>query len=264
MRIPIRTSRWAIWARRTASLALPLEVIPVLMHRERMIASDSFAILFALGLVLAAIAVIVSLIAFVRLWQSGFRGWGRTFLGLILGAALVSPAVIATSWAMSYPLANDVTTTGPVPSLAIARNPYAQRLSTKETAEIFPNAAARTYPLDPDTVFLLAARLINERQWEARIRREPVPPAIPGRIHALAMTLLGFRDEVALLIDWAEDDGTLVTMRSASLFGMNDLGVNGQRIEAFLTDLDTAVTEAKRETPIIEGLTPGSGVSADE
>ena len=263
MRIPIRTSRWAVWARRTASLALPLEVIPVLMHRERMIASDSFAVLFTLGLVLAAIAVIVSLIAFVRLWQSGFRGWGRTFLGLVLGAALVSPAVIAGSWAMAYPMANDVTTTGPVPSLAIARNPYALRLSAEETAQVFPNAAARTYPLDPDTVFLLAARLVNERQWEARIRREPVPPGNTGRIHALAMTLLGFRDEVAILIARTEE-GTQVAMRSASLFGMNDLGVNGQRIEAFLADLDTAVTEAQREAPIIEGLTPGSGVSADQ
>ena len=264
MRIPIRTSRWAIWARRTASLALPLEVIPVLMHRERMIASDSFAILFALGLVLALAAVLISLISFVRLWQSGFRGWGRTFFGLFLGAALVSPAVFGLSWAMSYPMANDVTTNGPMPSLAIARNPYAQRLSAEETAKVYPNAVARTYPLDSDTVFLLAARLVKERQWEARIRREPVPPANTGRIHALAMTLLGFRDEVALLISRADEDGTLVTMRSASLFGMSDLGVNGKRIETFLTDLDTAVTEAQREAPIIEGLTPGAGASADE
>jgi hypothetical protein len=35
MRILIRTSKWAIWARRFGSLALPLAAIPVLMHRER-------------------------------------------------------------------------------------------------------------------------------------------------------------------------------------------------------------------------------------
>ena len=258
MRIPIRTSRWAIWARRTASLALPIEVIPIFMHRERMIPSDSFAILFGLGLVLAFIAVIVSLIAFVRLWQSGFRGWGRTFLGLILGGALLSPAVVGMSWAMTYPLANDVVTTGPEPSLAIVHNPYRLRLSRSETARFFPNAVARTYPLDPDTLFELVDKLVTARQWEARIRRDPVSATNPGRIHALAMTMLGFRDEVALLIDKA-DNGAEVSMRSASVFGMHDLGANGLRIEAFLTDLDTAVTEALREAPIIEGLTPGEG-----
>ena len=47
-------------------------------------------------------------------------------------------------------------------------------------------------------------------------------------------------------------------VRSASQFGLDDLGTNGQRIEAFLTDLDTAVTEAQRQAPIIEGLTPGA------
>ena len=76
------------------------------------------------------------------------------------------------------------------------------------------------------------------------------------------MTLVGFRDEVAILINWAEDGSTLVSMRSASLFGLDDLGANGLRIEAFLTDLDTAVTEAQRQEPIFDGLTPGADEDA--
>ncbi|MBU1175238.1 MAG: DUF1499 domain-containing protein [Alphaproteobacteria bacterium] len=257
MRIPIRTSRWAIWARRIASLALPLEVIPVLMHRERMIGSDAFTLLFAIGLALAALAVAVSIIALMRLWQSGFRGWSRTLQALLLGLFLVAPAGIAISWAVTYPPTNDVATLGPLPELAIARNPLAHRLAEAETLRAFPNAVARTYPMAPGDVFDLAVGLVTERQWEARIRRRPVAPAYQGRIHALAMTLLGFRDEVAILIDWTES-GTIVSMRSASLFGVDDLGTNGKRIEAFLIDLDAAVTEAQRRAPIIEGLTPGS------
>lgn len=263
MRIPIRTSRWAIWARRVASIALPIEVIPVFMHRERMIASDAFTILFGIGLALAALAIIVSLIAFGRLWQSGFKGWSRTLQAFVLGVVLIAPAGVGLTWALTYPPTNDVTTNGPLPALTIARNPIGYRLSAEETFRAFPNAVARTYPLPPDRVFDLAVGLVTDRQWESRIRRKPVSPAYPGRIHALAMTLLGFRDEVAILIDWAEDGDALVTMRSASLFGLDDLGANGLRIEAFLTDLDTAVTEAQRQEPIFDGLTPGTGEDAE-
>ena len=37
MRILVRTSRWAIWARRLGNFALPLAVIPILMHRAEAI-----------------------------------------------------------------------------------------------------------------------------------------------------------------------------------------------------------------------------------
>ena len=50
MRILIRTSKWAIWARRFGSFAVPLTVIPVFMHREQMIASSDFVIIEAIPL----------------------------------------------------------------------------------------------------------------------------------------------------------------------------------------------------------------------
>ena len=123
MRIPIRTSRWAIWARRIASIALPIEVIPVFMHRERVIASDAFTILFGIGLALAALAIIVSLIAFARLWQSGFRGWSRTLQAFVLGGILLAPAGVGMTWAVTYPPTNDVATNGPLPALTMVTTP---------------------------------------------------------------------------------------------------------------------------------------------
>ena len=42
MRILIRTSKWAVWARRFGALALPLALIPVLLHRGRLITQREF------------------------------------------------------------------------------------------------------------------------------------------------------------------------------------------------------------------------------
>jgi hypothetical protein len=262
MRIAIRTSRWAIWARRIASLALPIEIISVFMHRQRMIPSDTFTLLFGLGLILAVLAIIVSVVAFVRLWRTGFRGWAHTLEALVLGLVLASPIAIAAHLALTYPPTSDVATNGTLPMLVIAERSEDGVLLQQETARAFPSAVARSYPLPPDQVFVLIARLALEQKWEIRVKRRPVAPAYSGRLHALAMTWLGYRDEVAVVVAWA-GEGSVVSMRSASLYGIDDLGANGQRIEAFLTDLDRAVTEAQRQGPIFEGLTPGDAYPDD-
>lgn len=53
-------------------------------------------------------------------------------------------------------------------------------------------------------------------------------------------TVMGFSDDVVVrIID--EDEGALVDMRSASRWGVHDLGANASRIKAFLRDLDAAL-----------------------
>lgn len=225
------------------------------MHREHMIASDTFTLLFAVGLGLALLAILVSLIAFVRLWQTGFRGWGHTFQALLGGLVLIAPLGIAVYWADIYPRANDVATSGPLPELILDENKSDTPLAAKERAEAFPTAVARTYALPPDRVLALVAALVSDRQWDTRLRREPVAPSTPGRMNALAMTLFGYRDEVGFLVSWTAE-GSIVSMRSASLYGLSDLGANGRRIEAFLAALDKATLEAQRQGPIRDAPTP--------
>ena len=57
MRILIRTSKWAIWSRRFGSLALPLMVLPVFLHRERLISSTDFFVVEAVAMLVAALAL---------------------------------------------------------------------------------------------------------------------------------------------------------------------------------------------------------------
>ena len=94
MRLLVRTSRWAVWARRLGSFALPLAIIPVLMHRGSAIGTDTFEIVEAgddpRG---ARPALITSIIAFVRIWITGDEGWGRAITGLIFSLACFIPSV---------------------------------------------------------------------------------------------------------------------------------------------------------------------------
>ena len=87
MRILVRTSQWAIWARRIGSFAIPLAVIPVFMHRSGAIASSAFEVTEAVAVGFALLAFILSVGAFARIWTTGDRGWGRAVTGLLLSLA---------------------------------------------------------------------------------------------------------------------------------------------------------------------------------
>src|SRR3569832_375109 len=76
MRILVRTSKWAVWARRFGALALPLAAIPVLLHRGHLITSDNFLAVEAVAMAVAVAAVAMAIVAFVRLWFTGDQGWG--------------------------------------------------------------------------------------------------------------------------------------------------------------------------------------------
>lgn len=72
------------------------------------------------------------------------------------------------------------------------------------------------------------------RDWS----RAEVVAAEDRYVHAIVETpLLGFRDDVELLID--PDDG-VIHVRSASRVGYSDLGTNRRRVERLREELETA------------------------
>ena len=78
-----------------------------------------------------------------------------------------------------------------------------------------------------------AVMLITDREWKlVAINRDQ------GRIEATeTLAWFGFKDDVILRFT-EMTDGTRVDMRSKSRIGRGDVGVNAQRIEDFLDDLE--------------------------
>ncbi|WP_240232516.1 DUF1499 domain-containing protein [Devosia lacusdianchii] len=253
MRILIRTSKWAIWARRLGSVAVPLVVISVLLHRLRLMTSDLFLVAAAVAGAMALLAVLVSMVALARLWQTGDRGWGKALWGLAFGLICLLPYAWYGALALRYPAVTDIATTdrGPMPLVfepGTAAMPPPKLLSRSEMALVFPNVETRTYPLGLAQTFVLAHRLVDENGWDIKLERDPATGAAVGQINAQIVTLPGWREEVVIRVT-GDLANSAVDMRSASLNALHDFGSNGQRIEAFLSALDDAVTTLLRDNP---------------
>ena len=255
MRILIRTSKWAVLARRLGSLAIPLTIVPVFMHRERFLESSVFLVVAAFACAVAALAVLSALIALVRLWHTGDQGWGKALSGLFFGLVCLAPFAYYGSQALRYPIVTDVATAprGELPLIfePDTINMQAPRvLGAQEQQRFFPNATTRTYPLDALQLFAIVEHLVEAQGWDIRQRREPGIGGSPGRINARIVTLAGWREEAVLRVQ-ATPQGASVDMRSASIGAVHDLGSNGQRISQFLIALDGEVTAFMRDNPNI-------------
>jgi hypothetical protein len=251
MRILIRTSKWAIWARRFGSLALPLAVVPVFMHRERMITSDDFHVIELVAMGVAALALVLALGAFVRLWVTGDHGWGKAVTGLIFSLICLAPAVFLFMQTVRYPAISDITTDfARPPGLVSQVETELVTAAWRPAIEAaFPNARNRAYPIEAGQMYAFVAALVDTRGWEPRARREPQTPLAEGQINSIATTLLGWRDEVAIRIQ-GNAQGSVIAMRSTALHVGPDFGENGRRIEEFLIALDQRVTEMLRNAPL--------------
>ena len=249
-RIVRRTSRLARWSRRLAGFALPLIVLPVWLHRTRLLNSTAFQIVFALAVVLAFLAVLLGIAAYVRIWRTGDHGWGKSTFGIVLGLACLSPLAYGAVMASRYPLTNDVTTDPRLPLAMIVHSTAPTRpeggASFARVQAAFPAARPRLYSSEPEAVFEQVMQLVGQREWDVRVAR-PVDLSGEGQVNAMAMTFMGWRDEVAIRVTRTLD-GARVDMRSASLNGVHDLGVNGRRIEEFLQELDQMVQRKDGDT----------------
>lgn len=249
MRILIRTSRLAIWSRRLGAFALPLVVIPVIMHRAEIIDSEMFLFLGTIGLVLGALAILTGLGALMRLWHTGDKGWGRAIAGLGLGILCLAPLAYALVQTERYPLADDFTTSpGQKLSLQWVKTASEKRIAADRAVlrKAFPNVIERTYQIGVNQAFGLVEKLVAERRWQVVARQQPELETPEGTLNVLEVTLLGWRDEAVIRVIGGPGRAN-VAMRSASEAGIPDLGRNGARIEEFLVALDDAVTEALRE-----------------
>ncbi len=244
MRIIIRTSKLASWSRRLGSIALPIFVLSIIMHRSQSITSETFHLLISISFIIASLALITSLISLVQLWFSGDKGWSRAFVGLTLGIICLSPLAYASIQAQKYPDVSDVST-NPELNLSLIQN-TSNKLKTKtlldqrELLTYFPNMVARNYQISGEELYNFALEQISQLKWQIINSQTLSANNKTAQINAIDTTLFGWRDEIAILII-ENEFGASIEMRSASKLAKNDLGKNGKRIETFLVNLDAAV-----------------------
>ncbi len=103
-------SRLAAWSRRLALFALAVAALSIVIVRSGLLEIVPALATFAAALIFAALAVLLSLPAYVVIWRHGRTGLGSAISGMVLGLLLlVYPAYLGYK-ATKLPPISDITT----------------------------------------------------------------------------------------------------------------------------------------------------------
>jgi len=264
-------SRLAVWARRIALFSLVATVIAVIVVRSGALEIVPALSTLAGALMLAVVAILLALGAFVVIWFEGAAGLPQALSALFIGLALIAyPAYLGIK-ASRLPAIYDITTDpiDPPQFDAIARlrprdaNPiayeglYAADQQHTAYADIEPDLTDST----AQEAYDAAMKVIAKRKWRVVDARPPqaalpaanarTPPSASrdGRIEAIARTpILGFRDDVVVRVR-ATSDGARIDVRSASRYGRHDFGTNAARVRNLIGDIDDVLALPQKPAP---------------
>lgn len=178
--------------------------------------------------------------------DSGFSVKAMILTGFLLTLLISATAIYWQYRAQSVPPIHDISTDtqSPPEFVAMTRlradapNPpeYAGEETAQQQREAYPNIQPLIVDEPVQEVIDEIVVLISEREWElVSINRKD------GRVEATEkLAWFGFKDDVVFRVT-ETDDGTRVDMRSKSRIGRSDVGVNADRIEQFLRDLEAKI-----------------------
>jgi uncharacterized protein (DUF1499 family) len=240
-------SRPATWSPKLAWFALVVTALAAAMIRfGRIDYQSGFAVLGA-GIAIALLAVALSFIGFVRIWQEGRRGLGSAILGLIVAALVLAyPGFMALKAATLPAIADVSTDTEDPPAFSRSRAalearegrvpPEPSPQSRELQREAYVQIAPLTLDIGPDEAFGLVRKAADNLGWQVI---EAVPPGGRiglGRLEAVKRSLvLKMPDDITVRIR-PRVDGTRIDIRSASRVGSHDLGSNAAHIRDFLEE----------------------------
>jgi len=248
-------SRLAVWARRVAGFAVAVLLLAIVIVRGGIL--EIIPSLAAVGgaFILAFIAMLLALAAFVVIWREGLQGFGMAMTAMLVGIAILGYPAYLGAKAYRLPAIADITTDpiDPPRFEAIARlrsrdaNPivYAGLRAAELQRTAYPNIEPLVVATTPQQAFDSAVEVINKRKWRIVDARAPQAARRDGRIEAVARTpILGFRDDVVVRVR-PDPDGARIDIRSTSRYGRHDFGTNAARVNALSEAIDEAVDNLK-------------------
>ncbi|MGZ8410682.1 MAG: DUF1499 domain-containing protein [Hyphomicrobium sp.] len=270
----------SLWCSRLAVFALVLIAATLLLHRFFGLPTAVALNLVGAGILLAAIAVLLGVIAGIGVWRTGRSGAARIILGMSLGLAVLALPVTIVLAARSYPTINDLTTDVRDPPAFQALAPLRSGMANPAAypGEGFAARQAAAYPdlvpLDVNRpapeVFDLVIDALKRLQMTIVAEQEPTDENPVGRAEAVDRTLiLGFYDDIAVRVTPVgdlSDPRARIDLRSSSRYGRSDFGANAQRLRSIMREIVArleATVPAPGEVPSANKRTLKPGQSAD-
>jgi uncharacterized protein (DUF1499 family) len=215
------------------------------------------------GLALAVVAILLAFGAGIVIWREGIGGVREAIVAFLVGIALIAYPLYLGAKAYRLPAIYDVTTDpiDPPRFEVIARlrprdaHPvtYAGLYAAEQQRASYSDIEPDLTDSSPQEAYEAALKVIAKRKWAIVNERPPHGAGSrDGHIEAIARTLiLGFREDVAVRVR-ATPDGARIDVRSASRYGLHDLGENAARVSALISDIDdvlAAPQPEKKEPP---------------
>ncbi|WP_243372161.1 DUF1499 domain-containing protein [Microvirga solisilvae] len=249
-------SRPAKWSPTLAWFALVVTVLSALLIRFGRIDYQSGFVAMGFGLAMALIAVGLSLVAFIRIWQEGRRGFASAIKGLVLAVLVLGYPAFMGLKAVTLPAINDVSTdTEDPPAFSRSRaaldarggrvppdvSPEARELQREAYVQIAP----LTLDIAPEDAFPLVRKAAENLGWQIVEAAPPGGRSGVGRLEAVDRSfLLKMPDDITVRVR-PRVDGTRIDIRSASRVGHHDLGANAARVRKFLEEASNLALAVK-------------------
>ncbi|NBJ11405.1 DUF1499 domain-containing protein [Microvirga arsenatis] len=240
-------SRPAKWSPKLAWFALAVTILAVLLIRFGRIDYQSGFTVLGAGVVIALVAVVLSLMGFIRIWQEGRRGLGSAIRGLILATIVLAYPGFMALKAATLPPISDVSTDTEDPPLFSRSRAALQARDGRVPPDVPPEVremqrasyvqiAPLTLDIGPDEAFAIVRKAAENLGWQVV---EAVPPGGRvglGRLEAVDRSrILKMPYDITVRVR-PRVDGTRIDIRSASRFGSHDLGANAAHIRDFLEE----------------------------
>lgn len=249
-------TRAAVWSRRLAWFSLAVTLMAVALVRLGRVEFTAGTVAVAAGLGVALVAVVLSAMAYRRIWAEGRRGLRSAIWGMVLALLVLAyPGWFALK-GLTLPVLNDITTDIENPP-SFSRSAAALEARDgrvppdlppelrRKQRDAYPQIAPLSLDLAPDDAFELARKAAMNRGWQIVEATRPGGRMGLGRIDAIDRTmLLRIPDDITIRIR-PRADGTRIDVRSASRIGKHDFGTNAQRIRRFLDEVSNLAIAAK-------------------
>jgi uncharacterized protein (DUF1499 family) len=243
----------SLWTVRLGLFSVALIGVAMLGHRLFSMPTPIAMNLFKTAFIGAVLTFLVGGAALYQIWRRGSRGAATTLIGLTVALGIFAwPLALLPSF-RALPRINDVTTDMQTPpkfvSLAKARTPgsnnpaYPGITFAKAQTDGYPDIKPFVIDRSADEAFEIVIASLNRTLKMKIIQEEPPKGRYgnPGYVEAIdRTTVLGFTDDIVIRVD-GDAATARVDVRSASRYGVHDLGRNAARVRKILKEIQWQV-----------------------
>jgi uncharacterized protein (DUF1499 family) len=243
----------SLWTVRLGLFSVALIAVGVLGHRLFSMPTPIAMNLFRTAFVGAVLTFAVGGMALYQIWRRGSRGAVTTVIGLGVALGIFAWPLALLPTFRALPRINDVTTDTQAPpkfvALAKARTAGANTAAypgvtfAKAQQDAYPDIKPFVIDRSAEEAFEIVIASLN-RTLKMKIMQEEPPKGRygqPGYVEAIdRTTVMGFTDDIVIRVD-GDAATSRIDVRSASRYGVHDLGRNAERVRKILKEIQWQV-----------------------